>query len=114
MKKVLGINDQKTAAALKPPMDGHWLRGAESQPGAGLPRKQTLSDLLKVNMWGTDPSMFSISAASALEVRQWAATDGGVSEAAGLYLCMKAPSCVSVDQSSPLKQSLCSEWLYYT
>lgn len=46
-------------------------------------------------MWGTDPPMFSISAASALEVRQWAATDGGVSAAASLYLCMKAPSCVS-------------------
>lgn len=50
-----------------------------------------------MNMWGTDPSMFSISVASALEVRQWAATDGGVSEAAGLYLCKKALSRVSVD-----------------
>lgn len=65
-------------------------------------------------MWGTDPSMFSISAASALEVRQWAAADGGVSVAASLYLRMKAPSCMSVDQPSPLKQSLCSEWLYNT
>lgn len=65
-------------------------------------------------MWGTDLSMFSISAASALQVKQWAATDGVVSAAASLYLRMKAPSCVSVDQPSPLKQSLCSEWLYST
>lgn len=40
--------------------------------------------------------MLSISAARALEVRQWAATDGLVSAAASLYLCMKALSCVSV------------------
>lgn len=65
-------------------------------------------------MWGTIPSMFSVSVASALEVRQWAATDGGVSTAASFYLRMKAPSCVNVDRPSPLKQSLCSEWLYYT
>lgn len=47
-------------------------------------------------MWGTNPSMFSVSAASALEVRQRVATDGGVSTAASLYLRMKAPSCVNV------------------
>lgn len=40
--------------------------------------------------------MFSISAARALELRQWAATDGLVSAAACLYLRMKALSCVSV------------------
>lgn len=32
----------------------------------------------------------------------------------GLYSQMKAPSCVSVERPSPLKQSLCSEWLYDT
>lgn len=46
--------------------------------------------------------MVSISAASSLEAWQCAATDGRVSVAASLYLRMKAPSCVRVDQSGHL------------
>ena len=63
MKKSIRNQRSKGNSSRKAPnWIPYWLGGVESQPGAGLMRKQTHSDFLKVNMWSTDPSVFSISA----------------------------------------------------
>ena len=96
MSKVPGIKDSsvcKASPLAQRPQEPAWCWAA---------CKPTLGDFLNVIMWGTNPPMVSISAASSLEAWQCAATDGSVSVAASLYLRMKAPSCVRVDQSGHL------------
>ena len=92
-----------------------WLGGAGSQLWLVLPtdRLSVLSESDHVQHKSirvfSDRSQH-LGSEGATGSDRWRASEAG----GGLYSQMKAPSCVSVERPSPLKQSLCSEWLYDT